>query len=383
MKYRVFTLIWLSSLLFSCGPSPEEIAIQTQNAAIVTAASWTSTPTDTPLPTITPTSTITPTPIPKTFLDKPAPEHIRLMDYAISWDSIFPDNDHLNHERREANMVNEFERIIKSIQPDIACLQEINPVRDPSNVSMIFDTVLPLENGDVWQGVGVRDNFIISKYPLKTEGVELYIVPGSVDEMKQAAALVDLPNAVYGNTDLYVICVHFRSAGREVDRTQRQNQADTIMRQIKDLKSPGDYIDLRSNTPVVIAGDLNVFYTEEAYHLNTLLTGDIVSENLYGADEKPDWDMSNYTDVRPSHNNEGEIFYTYRSDLIAVDPGILDRVIYSDSVMEVSNSFVLDTSTLSADMREQYGLYTGDVAVNLKIGQFLHYPLVVDFVLTE
>jgi endonuclease/exonuclease/phosphatase family metal-dependent hydrolase len=383
MRSRVSVFLVICSLLAACGPSPEEIAIQTKNAAIVTAANWTSTPTNAPKPTMVPTSTVLPTPVPKTFLDKPAPEHIRLMNYAVSWDSIFPDEDHLNHERREANMVDKFERLIRAVQPDVVCLQEINPVRDPSDVSRIFDKVLPLENENLWQGVGVRDNFIVSKYPLETKGVELYVIPGSIEEMEQAAALVDLPDAEYGDTDLYLVCVHFRSRGREVDRNQRQNQADTIIRQVKDLKSPGDYIDLKPNTPVVIAGDLNVFYTEEAYHLNTLLTGDIVSESLYGEDEKPDWDMSNYTDIMPSHNNEGELFYTWRSDITSLEPGILDRVVYSDSVMGVSNSFVLDTSTLSVNLLEQYSLQAEDVALYLNVGQFHHYPMIVDFVMSE
>jgi exonuclease III len=379
MKSRVFILITVSSLLFSCGPSPEEIAVQTQNAAIVTAVSWTRTPTATPVP---PTSTVTPTPTPKTFLDKPYPENIRLMDYAISWDSIFPDTDQLNHERREANMVDEFERLLQGIQPDIVCLQEINPIRDPHEVSRIFDKALPLDNGSEWQGASMRDNFIVSKFPLKTDGYELYVIPGTV-EIEQAAVLVDLPDAEYGDTDLYVICVHFRSGGSETDRIQRQNQADGIVRQIRDLKTNGDFIDLRDNTPLVVAGDFNVFYNEQALHLTTVLTGNIFSEGLYGADEKPDWDSSNLTDIRPSHNNEGSIFYTWRSDITPLDPGILDRIVYSDSVMKVSNAFVLDTSALSTDLLEQYGFQAGDVALNLNTGQYHHYPLVVDFMLNE
>ena len=59
---KILVLIMLCSPLVACGPSPEEIASQTQNAAIVTAASWTLTPTDAPTPTVVPTSTITATP---------------------------------------------------------------------------------------------------------------------------------------------------------------------------------------------------------------------------------------------------------------------------------------------------------------------------------
>ena len=93
--------------------------------------------------------------------------------------------------------------------------------------------------------------------------------------------------------------------------------------------------------------------------------------------------MSNLTDIIPSHNNEGSSFYTWRSDITAFDPGIFDRIVYSDSVMKVSNSFVLDTSTLSMDLLKHYGLQVGDVALSLNTGQFHHYPLVVDFELNK
>jgi hypothetical protein len=93
--------------------------------------------------------------------------------------------------------------------------------------------------------------------------------------------------------------------------------------------------------------------------------------------------MSNLTDIRPSHNNEGSVFYTWRSDVTPLAPGILDRIVYSDSVLKVSNSFVLDTSTLSMELLKQYGLQAGDVALNLNTGQFHHYPIIVDFLLNE
>ena len=199
------------------------------------------------------------------------------MDYAVSWDLIFPDTDHLNHERREANMVDEFQRLILGIQPDIVCLQEINPIRDPYDVLKIFDDVLPLENGDEWQGTTMRDNFIISRFPLKTDGYDLNVISGTV-EIEQAAALVDLPDAEYGDTDLYVICTHFRSGGAETDRIN--GRIKLMESSVKsDLKTSGDYIDLKVNTPLVIAGDFNVFYEEEAPHLTTILTGNIFSEN--------------------------------------------------------------------------------------------------------
>lgn len=57
MNKRLFLLI-LMIVLTACGPSSEELAFQTREAATALAASWTETP------TLTPTSTSTPTPEP-------------------------------------------------------------------------------------------------------------------------------------------------------------------------------------------------------------------------------------------------------------------------------------------------------------------------------
>jgi endonuclease/exonuclease/phosphatase family metal-dependent hydrolase len=91
-------------------------------------------------------------------MDKLYPEYIRLMNYNVNWDSIFPDDDPMNHEWRSVDKVDAFRRLIKAINPDIVCLQEINPDRDPKDVSSIFDEMLPLENGSEWQAVIANDN---------------------------------------------------------------------------------------------------------------------------------------------------------------------------------------------------------------------------------
>lgn len=67
MRHRlIFLTIIYTLLLVSCGPSPEQIAIQTETAATGIAASWTKTPTPTLTytPTFTPTFTLTPTKTP-------------------------------------------------------------------------------------------------------------------------------------------------------------------------------------------------------------------------------------------------------------------------------------------------------------------------------
>jgi Tol biopolymer transport system component len=58
----IFLLVILTLVITSCGPSAEEVAIQTATASTAIAASWTKTPTPTLTHTPTFTATLTPTP---------------------------------------------------------------------------------------------------------------------------------------------------------------------------------------------------------------------------------------------------------------------------------------------------------------------------------
>lgn len=64
--HRLLFLPLLAVFLTACGPAPEELALQSQQAATAIAANWTETPTATPSPTATqtPTATFTVSPTP-------------------------------------------------------------------------------------------------------------------------------------------------------------------------------------------------------------------------------------------------------------------------------------------------------------------------------
>lgn len=343
----------------------------TQPSPIPDLPTSTSAPANTQTPATPPTEV--PTQIPTgTFLDKKSPNHIRVLNYNINWDAIFPDDDPDNHTWREYNKAEAFQRIIQAIQPDIVCLQEINQDRDPADVSEIFDQALPLTNGS-WNAVLARDNVILSPYPLL---IDHYTFP----QYQQAAALIDLPDNLY-TPDLYMMCAHFKSAGGDSNISRRQQQADLIIDHIRDFRSPGDFIDLPTNTPFIMLGDFNVYDTDPAYHLTTLLTGDIINETQYGSDLSPDWDSTDLTDVLPSHNGLGKYFYTWRDDNSSFDPGPLDHIIYSDSVLQVSQAFILNTTWLSEEELTLLGLEANDVLLNPNTGYFDHFPMIVDFII--
>jgi hypothetical protein len=138
-------------------------------------------------------------------------------------------------------------------------------------------------------------------------------------------------------------------------------------------------VTLRPGTPIVILGDMNVI-DDPALYLRTLLTGDIADERHYGADFRPDWDGTDLTDAYPSQNGAGRLHYTWRNDTQRFPPGALDRILFTDSVLEAVNSFVLNTTTMSkAELREA-GMLRTDVHRDPRRDIHDHMPVVVDFV---
>lgn len=310
------------------------------------------------------------------FLVKESSEHIRIMSFNVGFDSIFSDDDHQNHQLRQDSTGAEFARILKAIKPDIICLQEINPIRDPQQVGDILNDILPLEDDMGWRTHGGQDNVIATRFDLTRETDEL-VYRGNIVNFGHAMALVDLPDNQYEN-DLYLICAHFKAQGGQASIEARQKHADVIVSWVGDAKTPGGEIDLPFGTPLVVLGDFNVYDTEPANHLTTLLNGDIVNEDRYGQDIFPDWDETDLTDALPRHNGEGEEIYTWRDDTQEFNPGALDRILYTDSVILIENGFVLNTTLLTEEELEATGLKMGDVMLDPETGRYDHLPLSID-----
>ncbi|GMR10142.1 MAG: hypothetical protein BMS9Abin28_0963 [Anaerolineae bacterium] len=316
------------------------------------------------------------------FMQRPSSESIRVMGYNVNWDSIFPDGDPKNHDFRDFNRVDAFVRVMQAVQPDIVCLQEINYLRGASELGEFLTQAMGSTSDQSWQVANVRDNVIATRFDLAERGYELE--KGNVRiNLSQAAALIDLPDEQYGDTDLHVICSHFKAGGQYGDILERASQADAIMAYVRDFKTPGGELDLKPGTPFIILGDFNVYETDPHLQLQTLVSGDISNENRYGQDLQPDWDETPLEDVVPSHNGLGEVFYTWRNDGEPFEPGILDRVIYSDSVLDVDNAFVFNTRMLSDRALAALGLQADDVLLDAESGYYDHLPIVVDFVIAN
>ena len=105
----------------------------------------------------------------------------------------------------------------------------------------------------------------------------------------------------------------------------------------------------------------------------TFLTGDIFDNAKFGDDFIPDWDSTNFTDLKPFTTDMPMSFTWYDEDN-SFSPGRLDYIIYSSSVLKEENSFVLFTPALDADTLTKYNLEERDV-----VSASDHLPVVGDF----
>lgn len=311
------------------------------------------------------------------FLLKQSPQHVRVMSYNVNFDSIFPDDDPENHQFRSRSKRAEFERIVQAVAPDIICLQEINFARNPQQIGEMLDSYLPLDNGNTWKAHSGKDNFIAARFNLTQQAAAQSPYGQDAEFFGHAMALVDLPDANF-DEDLYLICTHFRPGGAEEGIRARQEHADSIVQWVRDIRTPQRELSLPANSPIIILGDLNAYETDPAYHVTTLVSGDIVYEDEYGVDFAPDWDGTSLTDALPSHNARGSERYTLRNDMNRFDPSAADRILYTDSVIAVAQSFVLDTTTMTESELAAAGLEAADVTLDLEKGIYDHLPLVID-----
>jgi len=298
------------------------------------------------------------------FIDRRNPSDLRVVSYNVMFDSIFPDQNPAQAEK--------FVRVIRALDPDILNLQEIK--RPEEDVLTLMNQVSPLGGSKSWHVHQGRNNVIVSKYPLTEKATDT--IPAG--QRGQAIALVDLPDDRY-QIDLYIMNNHYKCCGDSggPEDQKRQKQSDAIVNWICDARTTGGKIDLPSNTPIIVCGDLNLVGGLQP--LNTLLNGNIIDSETFGTGCLPDWDNSELTDACPLHNATGPDTYTWRNDHSEYDPGQLDFVIYTDSCLEAVYSYVLNTAEVSPNQLSAKGLQMYDVTIDQNGEHFDHLPVIVDF----
>ena len=189
-------------------------------------------------------------------------------------------------------------------------------------------------------------------------------------------ALADLPDPVY-SADVYLLGVHLKCCGNPggSEDDSRQDSADAIANWLGDARGvarpSGNNVTLAPDTPMISLGDFNLVGGPQPE--TTLITGDIQDEGTYGPDVKGDWDNSNLTDLTPTDPFTGDTF-TWQGNQ-NFPPGRLDRFFYTDSVVTVANSFILNTDTMTPAALAAAGLQAGDT---LTQNSSDHLPIAMD-----
>jgi len=105
----------------------------------------------------------------------------------------------------------------------------------------------------------------------------------------------------------------------------------------------------------------------------TLIEGDIDNESSYGEDFLPDWDSSFMEDAKPLTVGYPASF-TWNSDFSSYPKGRLDYMIYTGSVLQKENSYVLFTRKMDFQTLDKFQLNSQD-----SDNASDHFPIVVDF----
>ncbi|HDZ12949.1 MAG TPA: hypothetical protein ENH53_12150, partial [Bacteroidetes bacterium] len=284
-------------------------------------------------------------PLPVLTIRKSPVADFRVLTYNVLRDGLF-----------EVNRVNSFKRILQAVQPDIIGFEEMYNHSAAQTADQVA-SLLPLPNGKQWFAEKVDPDVIaVSRFPILSS----FVINGN------GAFLLDL--SAIGKKKMLLIVAHPPCCGKD---EQRQQEIDALMAFIRNAEAPGGELTLEKNTPILIIGDMNL--VGKAQQLTTLLTGEIVNHSEFGSSFHPDWDGTSLSDLHPRHTNLPMTFTWY--DLkSSFSPGRLDYMIYTDSVLQPENHFVLFTPEMSPDSLTVYGLDAGD-ATNASD----HLPVVSDF----
>jgi len=263
-----------------------------------------------------------PQPVAPLPLTRESPEHVRLAAYNIQSNGLFSGG------TRGAAVA----RLFRIVDADIwiVCEQwDFSAVQARDRM----EELLPSGPGETWHTLK-RDegNILASRFPILASWD---VLPGN----RLTAALLDL--RPLHDRDLLVVANHWSCCTAD-DR--RQEQADALVAFLRDARTEGGRLDLASDTPFLVAGDLNLVGVRQ--QIETLIEGDIQNEARWGPDAPPDWDGSPLKDANSRHP-DARFAYTWRNDSSSFYPGKLDWILYTGSAAVLHNHYVLETRTMT------------------------------------
>ena len=273
------------------------------------------------------------------------PGKLRVMSYNVLNDGLF------SFSRRNA-----IRRMIQATRPEIIGFQEIYD-HTSQRVAIEMEAILPSQDGEEWYHKKVNPDIIVaSRYPI----IESSPIDGN-----------GIFKIAWGNEELILVVAHLPCCNNEI---QRQQEVDRIVGFIRDAATNPVSFQIENDSPIIIVGDMNL--VGERSQQETLITGNIINEGIFGDDYALDWGTP-MEDVKPFATGTPHSF-TWLSTFSSFGAGRLDYILYSGSILELDNSFTLFTETLPQDSLQTYGLEASDALTGSD-----HLPCVADFSLRE
>jgi exonuclease III len=211
---------------------------------------------------------------------------------------------------------------MRDLDPDVMIWQELYEANG-TNMRAALTSVTQMWDEtyvSTLSGIGLA---IVSRYPI----IDEVAVDGN------AAYLLDL------STDtVLLINVHYPCCDNDFDR---QAEVDRVMQFIREAREGRRSMDVPPLTPTIIMGDMNLVGSSRQY--TSMITGDILINSNYGPDFAPDLDGSDMADALPKVLGSN-LAYTWYSPDQSFSPGRLDLCLYTDSRLDLLNSFCYQPS---------------------------------------
>ncbi|MBN2358073.1 MAG: endonuclease/exonuclease/phosphatase family protein, partial [Deltaproteobacteria bacterium] len=232
-----------------------------------------------------------------------------------------------------------FQRLLAATVPDVVVLQEIYSHSAQEAIAMVGSAL-----GGTWFAGKYADAVTVSRLPILAS----WEIP-----FNTLLLLLDATDQLGG--PIAVVDVHLPCCDQVVDR---RYAIDLILQSWRRLSR--ETTEIPVGTPIVLAGDFNLVGV--AQERDALIAGDLYTEALFGPDFAPDPAGGPFVSLM-SYVAATRLGITYRGDA-SYGPGFLDYVLYTSSLLEVGNHFVLDTAALADDQLTALGLQRDDSSIS-------------------
>ncbi len=263
----------------------------------------------------------------------------------MTWNVL---NNGLTDPKRDSYFV----KVFKRLKPGIVTLNECWEIK-PETASSFFNQNLSLPGKEKWVAVKKgQGNITVSRFPiLKSWQLK--------DHFRLTATLHDLPQKVKLPEKVLIINAHLSCCQKTKDR---QQEVKAFQDFINEAQKSGGRLTLPPNTPIILAGDLNLVGKHKTLQM--------VKKGFTQKRFKPDWDWTSLTSVKARHTHS-RMTFTWENRQSEWPAGKLDYILYTDSRVSPVKSFTLNSETYPANI-----FFSNEATVKASD----HLPLVADFI---